>query len=381
MKIAAVIAEYNPFHWGHKYQLDCIKEQCDGVVAIMSGGFVQRGEPAVRDKWTRARSALLNGVDLVIELPCEYAVNTAEKFARGGVEIADAAGVVDCLVFGSESGDIGALVGAAKLLNNEPPEVSEKIREGLFSGMSYPAARKRAYEGKIARELISEPNNILATEYIRALLRLNSEIVPKTIRRIGAGYNDTACSAPVASAAAIRERMREGADYAGLLPHNVWELSEMSEAPDIEALVPLLKYTVLSRGAEYIAEINDVTEGLENKIIAAVREKNSFYEIAGAIKSKRYTMSRIKRILISMLLDIKKEYHAPEYIRILGMNGMGRQILREMKKKARLPIVIKAADFSSPMLKKDITATDVAYLCTEKRTAGMDYLTSPVIAT
>ena len=141
MKIAAIIAEYNPFHYGHEYQIECLRKKYDGIVAIMSGNFVQRGGFAVRDKWTRAKTALLGGVDLVIELPVEYAVNTAERFAAGGVAVADGMGVVNALCFGSEEGDIQKFHAAAQIMNDEPPHVSEKIAQGLKQGLSYPAAR------------------------------------------------------------------------------------------------------------------------------------------------------------------------------------------------------------------------------------------------
>lgn len=379
MKIAAVISEYNPFHHGHKYQLDLLKEQYDGVMVVMSGNFVQRGELAVRDKWTRARCALLGGADLVTELPAEFAVNTAEKFARGAVLTVDASGVVDCLSFGSESGNIDDITDAAKMLNEEPPEASKKLGEELKSGMSYPSARAAAYDGIIKEGLLDKPNNILATEYVRALTDISSRVKPTTIKRIGSDYNDVQIGGRFSSAAAIRELMKSGKDYSEFMPKDIWEIINQSRGFDTERIVPLLKYTVLTRGTEYIERINDVGEGLENKIAAAVRDNNSFYEIAQSIKSKRYTMSRIKRILISILLGTEKQFHAPEYIRILGMNDTGKQIIKEMKTKSSLPVVTKTADFSSPMLKRDVLACDISYLCCNSPIVGMDYKTSPIV--
>ena len=192
MKIGAVIAEFNPFHTGHGYLISQIRKECDGVIAIMSGNFVQRGECAIYDKEERTRAALLGGVDLVIELPAVYALSSAEGFAMGSVATLNATGVVDELYFGSECGDIDALTRVAHLLNNETKEFKEALDENLRLGLSYPAARSNALK-KVSpdADILSTPNNILATEYIRQLEKLNSEITPKTITRIGSGYNDT----------------------------------------------------------------------------------------------------------------------------------------------------------------------------------------------
>ena len=378
MKIAAIISEYNPFHNGHKYQTEMLKKEYDAVIAVMSGNFVQRGEIALCDKWSRTKLALLNGVDLVVELPVIYALNSAEKFAEGGVRLIDKMGVVDCLCFGSELGKIDEFYYAAEILNNEPQEVSEKINKFLDMGMSFPSAREKAYEGIINPELLKSPNNILGVEYVKALKKIGSKVVAKTIKRIGAGYNDLDYSTEFSSATAIRELIKENEDYKKYMPENSEEIIKNAEKFSEEKLINILKYVVLLNGKEYIGRISDVNEGLENKIFEAVKKGDSFENIARMIKSKRYTMSRIRRILYSVILDIGKDFKEPEYIRILGMNNIGKNVLKEMKEKATLPIVIKTADFSSEMLKKDIFATDVAYMTTNGKT-GMDYLTSPVI--
>ena len=378
MKIAAIISEYNPLHNGHKYQTEMLKTVYDAVIAVMSGNFVQRGEIALCDKWSRTKLALLNGVDLVVELPVIYALNSAEKFAEGGVRLIDKMGVVDCLCFGSELGKIDEFYYAAEILNNEPQEVSEKINKFLDMGMSFPSAREKAYEGIINPELLKSPNNILGVEYVKALKKIGSKVVAKTIKRIGAGYNDLDYSTEFSSATAIRELIKENEDYKKYMPENSEEIIKNAEKFSEEKLINILKYVVLLNGKEYIGRISDVNEGLENKIFEAVKKGDSFENIAWMIKSKRYTMSRIRRILYSVILDIGKDFKEPEYIRILGMNNIGKNVLKDMKEKATLPIVIKTADFSSEMLKKDIFATDVAYMTTNGKT-GMDYLTSPVI--
>lgn len=379
MKIAAVISEYNPFHNGHRYQLKSLKERYDGVLVIMSASFVQRGEAAIRDKWTRAKTALLNGADLVIELPVEFSLSSAEKFALGGVELAEKTGVCSALCFGSEEGDILPFLSAADLMNNEPPEVSEKILSALKSGKSYPAARSHGYRGMIKDELLTRPNNILGIEYVRAIKKIDSALRPETIKRIGSGHDDTDYSGEYACASFIRQLMVQKKDYRRFLPENTWEILENGLTFDTERLTPLLKYTILTKNKDFLAEINDVSEGLENKILRSVRTKENFSEIAADIKSKRYTLSRIRRILVSAVLGIDKQYRSPEYIRVLGMTGVGREILRQMKKSAALPIVTKAADFSSPMFLRNVFATDVAHLCSDRPVCGADYRISPII--
>lgn len=378
MKIAAIICEYNPFHNGHKYQVEKLKEEYDAIVAVMSGNFVQRGSMAIRDKWTRAEMAIKNGVDLVIELPVSYAVNTAEKFAYGAVSLVDAMGVVDTLSFGSESGDIDEFYRAAEILNNEPKEVSEKIRELLTMGECFPKAREIAYEGHINQDILKTPNNILGVEYVRALLKLNSKVKAETIKRIGSGYNEEEFSGNFSSATAIRSAIENGADYKDAVPKSVIEILNSTEGFSEENLYNLLQYKVLTGGVEFIKNINDVSEGLENKIYRAVKDSKTFLEAEEKIKSKRYTLSRIRRILVSIVLGIEKEFYVPDYVRVLGMNKRGQEILKEMKKISDLDIIVKTADFDKDMLKKDILATDIAYL-TVNGEMGKDYKTSPVI--
>ncbi len=380
MKIAAIICEYNPFHNGHKYQLEQVKSEYDAVIAIMSGSFVQRGELAIFDKWTRAKTALLNGVDLVIELPVCYALNTAERFAYGAVRIADATGVCDALCFGSESGNIDELLSAAELLNNEPAEISFKIQSLMNNGVSFPAAREKAYLGEISGDLLSEPNNILAIEYIKALKRLNSNIKPTTVKRIGARYNETDHIGTYNSASGIRELLKQGEDVAGFLPENTTEILKNAPQYRTENLFSAMKYAIISAEEEFLANINDIREGLEHRIVAAAKGSGNYNEMLDTIKTKRYTMSCIKRILLSVLLKLDKETAsaAPEYLRILGMNELGKNILKEMKQKSALPIISKTADFSARQLECDILATDIASIASGEE-LGKDYKRSPIV--
>ena len=383
MNITGIIAEYNPFHNGHKYQLEQAKLSCDAVVVVMSGNFVQRGDVAVFDKWTRTKYALLNGADLVIELPVCYALNSAERFAYGGVNLLNSLGIVDNICFGSECGDIELLKKSAYLLDNEPSEVSDKIKKLLDKGQNYPSAREKAFANHIPPAILSEPNNILALEYIRHLHRLSSPINPVTVKRHMVGHNCTCANKTFASATAIRSMLQNNSDISEYIPYTV---DKSFTTYDLSRLDTAMAAHLRLCTKDFLANINDVSEGLENRIISAAQNFSSIREIAENIKTKRYTMSRINRILLSALLGLDKNLctKPPEYIRILGMNKLGRQILSLAKKRASLPIITKTAkfDLTNDMLKKDILATDIAALCADNpkmRISNKDFLTSPII--
>jgi len=381
MRVSAVICEYNPFHNGHKYQLEYMKGISDAVVCIMSGDFVQRGEAAIFDKFERTQAALANGADLVIMLPVCFSLNTAERFAFGGVSLAESLGVVDTLCFGSECGDISRLTNAAKSLIGEPKEVSEKIRKLVGEGMSYPKARAKAFLGIIDEDILCEPNNILATEYIKSLINLNSKIVPDTIERYKSGYHDKKPVGEFASASAIREMIINDENYKLYVPDNAFDIYK--NIYNTKLLSDILVYLIRTKTTVEISKINDVTEGLENRIKASIYEADGFFDIAEYIKSKRYTMTRIKRILLSLILGIEKEdtKNPPEYIRVLGMNKQGAEILSQIKKKSSLPIITKTADFKgfNKSFDTDILAADIYSVCCGNKQMGKDYRTSPLI--
>ena len=382
MKVSAVIAEYNPFHNGHKYMLEKVKENSDAAVIIMSGGFVQRGSIAVADKWTRARAALLNGADLVIELPVTYALNTAQRFAYGGVYLADAIGAAE-LCFGSESGDTDALINAADKLSDEPEEVSQKIKSFISEGMNYPSARSRAYEGIIDGGILSAPNNILAAEYICAAKRLNSTINFRAIKRYAVGHDEAEVTAATASASAIRARLFKGADISSFVPPGA---REITNPYDLSRLDSAILYTLRNYSTEKLALINDVSEGLENRIKKLSFESSSFDELCEKIKTKRYTRSRINRIVLSAYLNLTKELCAvnPPYVRILGMNGTGIKILGNIKHSCPLPIITKTADYTAddPVFLADLRAGEAFSLCAPEaglRLGGADFKNSPIV--
>lgn len=383
MKISAVICEYNPFHNGHKYQIEQIKKENDAVICIMSGDFVQRGDVAVFDKHERTKAALLSGADLVIMLPACFSLNTAERFAYGGVSLCESLGVVDNICFGSECGDIKKLTLAADLLINEPYEVSKKIKELLDGGMSYPKARMEAFSGLIDGELLTEPNNILAIEYIKALKNISSKIKPSTIKRYKAGYHDENPSDEFASASAVRDMIFSKEEYLKYIPKNVYEIYSGESTSDIQELDDILMYKIRTTSPEEIAKINDVTEGLENRIKSSLQGCYGFDEVVEFVKTKRYTQTKIRRILLSLILGIDKQLslNAPEYIRVLGMNKKGKEILSKIKKKSSLPIITKTADYKgfNTSFDIDILAGDIFTICSKNPKFGCDFQKSPVV--
>lgn len=383
MRITGIIAEYNPFHNGHKYQIDTVRQTCDAVVVIMSGSMVQRGDVAVFDKWARTKAALANGADLVIELPVCFALSCAERFAYGAVYILNALGTVDNICFGSECGDIDALRLAADAISDESVQISARIKQLMDSGMSYPSAREKAFDGIIPSELLREPNNILAIEYLRALKKLGSTITPFTVARHIVGHNSSDTHSGFASASAIRAMLYSSKSIADYVPRISADTENMYRLSYLDTAVTAFLRTVSS---ERLRDINDVSEGLENRIILSAKHNSTIDAISEEIKTKRYTMSRIRRILLSSLIGLDKNLCAqePSYIRVLGMSKIGCALLSLSKRHASLPIITKTADFdrSNEMFRKDILSTDISALCCDNpsmRVSGRDFTTSPII--
>ncbi len=312
-----IICEFNPFHKGHRHLIETVKNDKsiadNTVICVMSGNFVQRGEFAICDKFTRTKAAIENGADLVIELPCIYSLMSAEGFAKYSVQILEATGVVDMLAFGAECDDIPKLKATARKIENKKDKIIKEMKKGI----SYPSARKNV----ISSDILDYPNNILAIEYLK-----HTALPCKAIKRIGKGH-DT--DDEIYSASAIRGQM---------------SLDDICSLKNCEKAV-LARLRTMSR--EDFSNIDDVTEGLENRIFEAVKNSLSLDELYNSIKTKRYTHSRIRRIILKAYLGITKEYafDAP-YIRILGFNSTGREILSKMNKSAKLPIISRYADIS-----------------------------------
>lgn len=319
MKICAIICEYNPFHNGHLYQLQEAKRLsgADAILCIMSGNFVQRGEAAIMDKFTRARHAVLSGADVVIELPTVFATSNAELFAKGAIHVLSSIPEVTSLCFGCETADKELFIKAAKLLNDEPESVSEQIKALTTTGMSYAKARAEAWSKHLPSTLLTSPNNILGLEYTKAILEKNlaMDIIP--IQRQGGQYSDTELKQNFSSSSAIRACIEKETEFKGNIPTYVeQDLPRRLE----DKLDTLEKYAILSKSTTQLQQICDCTEGLENAFKkAAILQPY----LAESLTSARYTASRIRRIALHALLNITQSFireclSVPLYLRVLS---------------------------------------------------------------
>lgn len=387
MKVTAIIAEYNPFHNGHLYHLNTARSLTDSEysIVLMSGNYTQRGYPAIMDKYRRAQMALTCGADLVLELPLPYAAGSAEYFATGALALLDRLGVVDSLCFGSECGSITPLQELAMLLNEEPEDYTQALRNRLKAGLSFPVARSQALASsctgsELSCDLINSPNNILGIEYIRALLRENSSILPVTVKRAGSGYNDSILSGSHSSALAIRTSLFDTASLTSTrnqVPEPVFRQMEacfnqcFPISPDDFSL--LLQYSLLQADGASLAHYWDVTPELSNRIHNLLPDYTSFTAFCGALKTKDLTYTRISRSLLHILLGITDSLmeryartgHAP-YARILGFRKSAGPLLSSIKRNTSVPCITKLADASSylppenySLLQKEITASHI----------------------
>lgn len=356
MKIGGIVAEYNPFHNGHKYQLLKSVElgELTHTVAVMSSNYVQRGEAAIASKWARAEMAVLNGIDLVIELPTLWSTSYAQRFAEGAVSLLDSLGCVDMLSFGSESGNIDELIACKNAINSE--EVTERLKENLDIGLGFASARAealRAVCGNKFFDILDGANNTLGIEYLNALEKLGSDIVPMTIRRKGAHHDSIITSENFASASEIRKTLREGnSGWESYVPSTVADIYNR-EAADKKApcLNEKLEFSILccmrQLSVEDIALSPDISEGIEYRIHEAALKARTLEELYSLAKTKRYSHARIRRIVLHAFMGfVADDYKGnPPYIRILAMNDKGKEILKAAKETAKLPIVTKASDF------------------------------------
>jgi len=354
MLTAGIVAEYNPFHLGHAYQLEQTRQAgATHTVAVMSGNFVQRGEPAIALKQARVKMALANGIDLVIELPLPWATANARSFASGAVCLLNALGVVDMLSFGSESGDVTLLKSAAEAVDSKQMN-SEAIKAHLADGISFASAREAAVRelfGGTVADILKRPNDTLAVEYIRAIKNLNSAMKPYAVKRFGAGHDQTGTDSFFASASQIRKNLLNGSEYVRFLPKATAEiLAKEIEAERAPADYTLLETAVLCAlrmmTAEKIALAPDISEGIENRIFEAARSAVTLEQLFSLAKTKRYAHARIRRIVLHSFLgvDAADSEGLPPYIRVLGLSLKGRELLRTARKSAALPIIMKAAD-------------------------------------
>lgn len=367
MKTVALITEYNPFHNGHAYHMEEARRLtgADYVMIVMSGDYVQRGVPAVFDKYTRTRMALECGGDLVLELPVCYATGSAEYFARGAVTLLDSLGVVDYLCFGSESGEILPFQKMAALLQEEPASYSLALKESLRAGNSFPAARQEALEAVLTGQgedprqsiaLLSSPNNILGVEYCKALAALESPICPLTIQRRDCGYHDQDLKADFSSASAIRRAIETGENLSVLenqMPPAAFELFSNSlgeNGPVTEDdFSLLLRYKLLLESSgdreKSLLRFQDVSGDLARRIVNRQNQCDSFSYFTEILKTKELTYTRISRALLHILLELTPEdipLQAP-YARILGFRRGAAPLLTEIKKAGRIPVISRPA--------------------------------------
>ena len=358
-KVLGIIAEYNPFHNGHLYHLDNSKKLtgCNYTIAIMSGNFTQRGSTSIIDKWEKTKIALSNGIDLIIELPVLYSISSAENFADGAIKILNSLGIVDYLSFGSETSNINILNDIANVLYNEPEEYKSILSHELKQGLSFPKARENALlnflnDDSKYRDALSSPNNILGIEYLKALKKYNGAIKPICVKRFESEYNSTNFLNKIASATAIRNLVKNK-DFdviKNLVPYETYSIlmenvKNNHVVEDLDVFEKEIIYVLRKMSIEEIINLPDVSEGLEFAIKNAANLCNNINEFMNFVKSKRYTQTRLQRILLYALLGItKKDMEVSKntipYVRVLGFNENGKKLISKISKNNSNLIII-----------------------------------------
>ncbi|TFB23315.1 nucleotidyltransferase [Filobacillus milosensis] len=402
MKACGLIVEYNPFHNGHVYHLQQSKEetQADVMVAVMSGSFLQRGEPAIIDKFHRAKAALQSGVDIVLELPYVYAVQYADLFARGAILTLSSLNV-DHVCFGSEAGNIVPFInGYHHYIQNEK-QFESKLHQFLDEGLSFPQASKKAYEsidltsGEVD---LSQPNNILGFSYVKAVKELNASIKPETIQRTKSGYHDEKIEHDIASATSIRKEILQQqsmtSNARNALPTaTVEQLNNYMHSSgrwhSWEDYFPFLQLLVQTRTLDELKSIHGVIEGLEYRLKQTVQEAESFEHWMQLLKTKRYTWTRIQRMFAHLLTNTTKEeietyksINQSPYVRILGMTDKGRSYIQSIKKDIDVPLISNIQQFNHSMLDIEERATNAYYSplpSSVKKVFKSQELTGPII--
>jgi len=410
MRVLGLITEYNPFHNGHKYHLEKSRELTGAThtVAVMSGNFLQRGDTALTNKWLRAEMAVKEGVDLVLELPVLYSCSSAELFAFGAVTLLNKLNVVDDLCFGSECGNIRTLKDIAEVLVIEPHTYKQNLKESLSKGYSFPIARSKALEkyfgGKELSKIIHSSNNILGIEYIKAMIRTNSSIKPSTIKRVAADYHSKTINSSISSATAIRTFLSNSSnqieDLKKVLPHESFNILSRAIAQGyspvfVEALEQAILSSLRRSSPELLREIMDVNEGLENRIKSTSLKSSDIETFYNLTATKRYTLTRVKRITVHALLGILKNHYTHfaslggcQYARVLALSHRGAEILRRIKTTSEISVITNIAKQYptdknvEKMLLMDIEASDLyslGYPKKKNRSGSSDFCTSPYV--
>jgi predicted nucleotidyltransferase len=390
MNATGVIVEYNPYHYGHLHHIKQSRNLTDAdvVIAVMSGHFLQRGEPAFTHKWIRTEMALRNGVDIVIELPYAFATAPAVDFAKGGIAILEA---LKCqyIAFGSEEGDIAPFLATYDALEADDSKFQRNIQRAVKDGLSYPKALNAAYreialsqEGHFAN--LTQPNNILGYHYVEQIFKQRAHMKPVTIPRVASGYHDAIHEGThIQSATGIRQAIfTEGLEAVqNFLPPDNYALLQHATFMRWETLYPTLRYMLIRMDTETIAQYAEVTEGIEHLLKKAAIQCATFTEFMQRIKSKRYTWTRLQRMLTHIYTGFTSanlaEQQMPSYIRLLGMTAKGQAYISENKKQFTLPLISRAAASDDAMLLQDIRATDL-YMLASNAEPGEDYRRPPI---
>lgn len=346
MQNIGIVAEFNPFHNGHKHLIDTVKQNGNAIICVMSGNFVQRGDTAITDKFTRAKMAVLGGADLVVELPTPWAMSTAQNFATGAIGILNNLGITDKIVFGSESGDISALKQTASIIKSDA--FNNKINRQISKVSStFAAARNEIFEKEypLLASVLRSPNDTLGVEYILAAERVGFTGETDCVKRIGAAH-DSAYTDITVSASLIREKIKSGEfdEIAQFMPKSAAELLCSAPKSDIKKIEnAILCKLRIDFSGDKIPALPDISEGIENRIKNAVLAATSLEELFALAKTKRYTLSRIRRLCLSAFLGIDNGFFGkiPPYIRVLAFNKRGEELLRQASKVCSSPIITK----------------------------------------
>lgn len=411
-RVLGIIAEYNPFHNGHMYHLQKAKEQSGAqyCICVMSGNFVQRGNTSIVNKWKKAEMALLNGVDLVIELPTIYSVASAEGFSLGAIKLLNNLKIVDAISFGTETSDFAALNNISSIVNEEPMKYKSILNSELKKGLSFPKARENALmlylnDNKRYDNILNTPNNILAIEYLKALKKIKSTVQPIPVKREKVYYNDNVIVDEFASATAIRKLLKneEFSEIRKVVPKSTYQILKKETefgnvVLDLSRYEKEIIYNLRRMTVSEIAELPDVNEGLEHSLKNAANYSNDITNLINIVKTKRYTVTRIQRILICALLGITKRdvgmaKKTEPYIRVLGFNEKGKELISRINKQNPKATVItsvkkfqdknnnnKNSKIYKRLLDIDIFSTNVYTMaCKSESLANLDYTKNMVI--
>ncbi len=353
-----IIAEYNPFHYGHLYHLKQIRllEPNCMIIAVITTSFTQRGTPSYLDKYTKTKLCLDYGIDLVVELPFPFATQGADFFAKGAIQILNALGV-DKIYFGSESNDVQKLITLAQMTFSE--EYQNKVALYLKEGENYPTALNKAFN---SQDIITTPNDLLGLSYIKEIIRQKSKIIPKTIQRTNS-FHEKEITGEISSATSIRQAIKDHRDFSGTVPNSIYELLKEKDSLE-EAYFAFFKYKILS--SDDLSIYQTVDEGIENRIQKVIKKANNFEDFIQEIKTKRYTYNRLKRMCCHILCDFTKEkakkFTDIEYIRILGFSANGQKYLNKIKKEISIPIVTTLSKKKFDMLEYEKMVSSIYFL-------------------